>query len=225
MEWEIHLNVDAVLRNQGGDPVQLRDLNPRLVSIAEQAISEGSNLIHPSVHQQRRKVRDFKHQKLQLDDGVSISGPLISRHMSAADEIVATLLTIGHELETHAAKVMKRFASLGIALDAVGSTAIEALSHTICYTVEKQAHKANQQTTIPLNPGMLGWPVDQGQAQLFALWGDEPLDIQLTDSFMMVPSKSLSMLIGVGSQVRQDGTPCDYCSEHMTCRYRKQNDG
>jgi hypothetical protein len=144
--------------------------------------------------------------------------------MAAAEEVVAALITIGPELEAHASRVVKRHPALGLALDAVGSAAIEALSHTVCSSVDDLARSMAQHTTVPLSPGMVDWPVDPGQAQLFALWDGEPLDIALSRSSMMVPSKSLSMLIGIGTDVHYDGKPCYYCSESETCRYKKHDD-
>ncbi len=223
-DWQIELDVDSVLRSQGGDPAALRASNSRLAMIAEKAISESAHLIKPSVHQLRRKVMSYKHQILNLENGHTFSGSLISKHMAPAAEVVATIMTIGPDLETYAAQVIGRDAALGLALDAVGTAAIESLSHTICSHVETQARKVAQQTTIPINPGMIGWPVDQGQSQLFALWDDEHINVKLTDRYMMVPSKSLSMLIGVGQEVQYDGTPCDYCGENQTCRYKKHDD-
>jgi len=165
-------------------------------------------------------VHEFAHQRLHLNGGGSLSGPLIAQHMAAASEIVAILCTIGSELESHASQVFSQDPVLGLALDGVGSAAIEVLAHSICNDIEQQARKAGQQTSIPLSPGMVGWPVEEGQGQLFALWSGEGIDINLTDSFMMTPAKSLSMIVGLGPDVFQDGRPCDFCSMRQTCRYQ-----
>ncbi len=221
--WEIPLDVDTVLRCQGADPAVLRKRSPHLVEITERAIAEGIAFLNPSVHQCCRKVLDFNHPVLHIEGGAAIGGELISRHLSSASEIVAVLCTVGPQLEAHAAGVMAQDAAFGLALDGVGSAAVEVLAQSICSDVDQQARAAGYQTTIPLSPGMLGWPLAEGQAQLFALWGEEPLDICLTDSYMMTPNKSLSMLIGIGTEVQQEGKPCDYCSERETCRYKEQH--
>ena len=218
--WDIALDVDTVLRCQGADPAVLRERNPRLVDLTKRAIDEGAAFLKPSVHQHRRKVLGFAHPELLLDGAASFSGELISQHLSTASEIVAVLCTIGPELEAHASEVLAQDPAFGLALDGVGSAAVEILAQSICREVDSHARSAGQQTTIPLSPGMMGWPLEEGQAQLFSLWRDEALDIRLTESFMMVPSKSVSMLIGIGADVQQVGRPCDYCSERETCRYQ-----
>jgi hypothetical protein len=221
--WDIALDVDTVLRCQGADPLVLRERNPRLVDLTERAIEEGAAFLNPSVHQHRRKVLGFTHPELLLDGGASIAGELISQHLPAASEVVAVLCTIGPELEAHAAQALARDPAFGLALDGVGSAAVEVLAQSICSEADSHARIAGQQTTIPFSPGMMGWPLEEGQAQLFALWRDESIDIRLTESFMMVPSKSISMLIGIGADVQQVGRPCDYCSERETCRYQDQH--
>jgi len=223
-KWDFRIDVDAVLRCQGADPQAIRDRNPRLVETTDRAIVEGSTLLNPLVYQRRLIVHEFAHRRLHLNGGGNVSGPLIAQHMAAASEIVAVLCTIGSELESHASKVFSQDPVLGLALDGVGSAAIEVLAHTVCNDIEKQARKAGQQTTIPLSPGMVGWPVEEGQDQLFALWSGEAIDINLTDSFMMTPAKSLSMIVGLGPNVFQDGKPCDYCSMGETCRYQDHDD-
>jgi hypothetical protein len=36
----------------------------------------------------------------------------------------------------------------------------------------------------------------------------------------MKPTKSLSLVLGVGKAVRQEGIVCDYCQLRATCQYR-----
>jgi hypothetical protein len=36
----------------------------------------------------------------------------------------------------------------------------------------------------------------------------------------MIPRKSLSMVVGLGSDMERSGRACDYCSMQETCRYQ-----
>jgi hypothetical protein len=67
---------------------------------------------------------------------------------------------------------------------------------------------------------MQGWPVEVGQRQIFEILNPSQIDIQLTASYLMIPRKSLSMVIGLGSNILEKGTTCDYCSMKETCRYQ-----
>jgi hypothetical protein len=221
--WDMTLDVDAILRSQGADPAVARNSHPRLVEAARRAISEGMKLIHPEVYQKRFKVVEFNHAGLLLEGGSMLAGSLVSRHLAASSEVLVVLCTIGSALETHASRVLANDAALGLALDALGTAAIDHLSHAVCSQTEEHARALNLRTTIPLSPGMEGWPLADGQAQLFSLWANESIPIDLTQSFMMIPTKSLSMAIGIGSEVLRDGIPCDYCGSRATCSYKARH--
>jgi hypothetical protein len=59
---------------------------------------------------------------------------------------------------------------IALALDGVGSAAVEMLAIQACNYFEEKAKIDGLFTSMPLNPGMVGWPVDMGQPQIFSLW-------------------------------------------------------
>lgn len=220
VEWTLVLDADQVLRGQGADPAIIRRRSPRLVTEAEEALSKGRELIRPRVYQKRLKVESFTHQKIRLQGGATLSGPLLADHLAAASEVVAVICSIGSELEAYASEFSTEDIVRALALDGVGSAGVEALANAVCAEVERQAVLEGLLTTIPLSPGMEGWPVEYGQPQIFGLWDGEDLDVQLTPSLMMSPRKSLSMILGLGEAVRHGGSTCDYCSLRASCRYQ-----
>jgi cobalamin-dependent methionine synthase I len=111
----------------------------------------------------------------------------------------------------------------GLALDGVGSAAAEALAHAACRRFATLAATEGLQTTVSLSPGMLGWPVEEGQRQLFSLLDASLIGVILTRDYLMIPRKSLSLVIGVGTKVNVEGKPCDFCTMYDTCRYRSHD--
>ncbi|HEY70300.1 MAG TPA: hypothetical protein G4O08_06935 [Anaerolineae bacterium] len=218
-QWHIPLDIDSILQAQGADPQSIRMQSPRLLHIAEQALMEAKPLLHPQVYLKRLKVLDQDAQELFLHDGGMLTGPLIAERLSSATEIVAVLCTIGPELEKRSTELMPMHTMRALALDGAGSAAVEILCNAACSSVEKQARSEQLHISMPFFPGMHGWPIEVGQDQLFNLW-DEPLDIMLTPSYMMVPRKSLSMVVGLGKRPFQSGSSCNLCSSSQTCRYR-----
>jgi hypothetical protein len=69
----------------------------------------------------------------------------------------------------------------------------------------------------------VGWPVENGQRQIFQLVDAASAGIRLTEGYMMVPKKSTSMVIGIEPDVEHAGESCDYCSRAATCRYREEH--
>ena len=75
----------------------------------------------------------------------------------------------------------------GLALEGVGSAAVEALANAVCVYFEEKAAEENLRSTIPLSPGMIGWPLEQGQSPIFKLLDTKEFGISLTPSSLMLP--------------------------------------
>lgn len=223
-KWDLDLDVDTVLRSQGADPAAIRRRSPRLVESAERALAEGSLLLQPRVTTRRLLVEDLHHERLKLEGNGKLSGGLLAQHMGGAQEVVIVLCTVGEALERRSADVSKEDAIYGLALDGVGSAGVEALANAACALFEEEAIDKDCQVTIPLSPGMVGWPVEQGQPQIFDLLDAGEISVRLTESMMMLPRKSLTFVLGMGKELIAGGRTCDYCSLKETCRYRDHDD-
>jgi hypothetical protein len=219
-EWELILDVDQVIRGQGADPGVIRHRSPKLIDIAERVIEEGTPLLKPELLYRRLKVDQVVHERVQLDGGEELRGNLLSQHLAPALEVIMILCTIGSDLEDRISQVMKSDPAYALALDGLGSAGVEALANAGCRKFELEATAYELEVSIPLSPGMEGWPVEQGQSQIFDLLPTEEIGVQLTPSWVMVPRKSLSMVMGIGEDMTQSGSPCDYCSMRETCRYQ-----
>lgn len=223
-DWELILTVDGVLRGQGADPAAIRERSPRLVAMAEGALAEARPFIQPRVLYQRFEIDALRHDRLILEGGGTIAGPLIAAHLGPAQHVIVMLCTVGPELEAHATKVMTSEMVRGLALEGVGSAATEALANAACRRFELEASKEGLQTSIPLNPGMIGWTVGEGQPQIFSLLEGAQIGISLTPAAVMVPRKSLSMVLGLGTGMSKAGKTCDFCAMRETCRYQDHYD-
>ena len=111
---------------------------------------------------------------------------------------------------------------MGLALEGVGSAAVEALANAACNYFEEKAHEENLGSTIPLSPGMIRWSVEEGQPQIFKLLDTDEIGVSLTTSYLMLPRKTLSMVIGIGADIKAGGKTCDYCQMNETCVYQHQ---
>lgn len=218
-DWELILDVDQVLRGQGADPAVIRQRSPRLVQLAERAIEEGTPLLKPAMLYQRWAVEGIRHEHIHLEGDAQLQGKLVAQHLAPAREVLVILCTIGVDLEKKVSQVMQEDTAYALALDGLGSAGVEALANAACRRFELEAVAAGLETSIPLSPGMLEWPVEQGQPQIFNLLQAEDIGVRLTPSSVMIPRKSLSMVIGIGESM-VTGTTCDYCSMRDVCLYQ-----
>lgn len=225
-QWELKLNVDDVFRAQGADPDVLRQRRPALIQSTEKAIALGSSLLHPCVLYEEYPVEKFVHERLELsahqskDGKYRLSGPLIAQHLASAQSVIVMVCTIGNELDESVSSLFKVDPVVAVALDGVGSAAVEMLAIQACNYFEAQALDKGLKTSMPLNPGMVGWPVEKGQPEIFTLLDSEAIQVSLTESCMMVPNKSLSMVLGIGSELSATGSSCDYCNLKGVCKYQ-----
>jgi hypothetical protein len=220
---KLQIDADAVLRGQGADPAVLRARRPALVKLAEQAIQEGLPLVTPRVIYKTFEIRDVRHDLLKFAGGGQLSGKFITQHLAQTCQVHMLLCSIGSSLERFADQKWSSSSVYSLALDGVGSAAVEALANAACRFLEEQALELGWKSSIPLSPGMVDWSVEAAQPQIFQLLKQEPLEVSLNSSLIMVPRKSLSMVVGIGPDMSITGRTCDYCNLRDVCRYKRQS--
>ncbi len=219
-DWQLDVDVDDVLRSQAADPAEIRARSPRLVQFAEEALEQGRELIDPAVLATTKRVADVRHNHILLEGGGRITGPLVVEHLAAAEEVTVMLCSIGSRLPDRATEVSDTHVVRGMALDAVGSAAVHSLAAAACNRVEDDAVERQMHASLPLSPGLDGWPVDVGQRDIFSMIDPREIGVELTSSSQMVPIKSVTVVLGVGAHVTATGQICDYCSLRHTCRQK-----
>lgn len=219
-DWTLALDADMILREQGADPAVLRARSPRAAAVAERAFREGLPLLAPAVATCEAAVVELRHERLLLAGGRRLSGSLVAQLLGPSERVVAMVCTVGAALEQLAAAVMPDDPALALALDSLGSVAVAELSALACARIATGARTEGLSVSTPISPGLESWPIDVGQPQVFALLGERPAGVTLTQSCQMLPRKSTSYVIGVGAQVVAQGHPCDYCGIRETCRHR-----
>lgn len=217
---DLVFDVDAVLRGQGADAAVLRARRPKLIEVAEKARRDSYPLLQPSVVYREFKVEGVLHDRLKLGSGEHIQSRMLIQHLAGASQLICILATIGVALEEKVSQIWDADMVYALALDGAGSAAVEALANAACLYFETQAAEHGLQASIPFSPGMVDWPVSEGQPQIFHLLGDAGKIVQLTPSYIMLPQKSLTMVMGIGAELKSSGRTCDYCSMRETCRYQ-----
>ena len=129
------------------------------------------------------------------------------------------------ELEERVSAIWDSDMVYALALDGAGSASVEALANAACLYFERKAAEEETQVSMPLSPGMIDWSVDDGQPQIFQLLGEAGSIVQLTPSSIMIPRKSLTMVMGVGTELKSSDRTCDFCTMRETCRYQEHYSG
>jgi hypothetical protein len=217
---EISLDVNAVLKGQGADPDIVIERKPGLVKIAQIALEIGMPLIKADYFSRSLRITSILHDELLLENNTSIISSKAARLLCGANAVEMVICTIGSQLENKSAELFNEDVSLALALDGLANAATDQLMESICDCLEAEALAEGMKTSTPVSPGSKEWPLEIGQPLLFSAIKPDPDIIQLSDSFLMIPKKSASFIVGIGRHVTKTGRTCDHCSARETCLYK-----
>ncbi len=156
-----------------------------------------------------------------LIEGVTFNvGKKIARQLRNADGGALFICTAGAGIGERSKELMAAGDLIeGYILDVIGSVTVEAAIDKIQNSFESELNKFGNKIANRYSPGYCGWALSE-QKQFFALFPENQCGIKLSDSCLMDPIKSVSGVIGFGTNVKKTAYECQMC-ELETCIYRK----
>ncbi|MFO7785985.1 MAG: hypothetical protein ACQET7_12210 [Thermodesulfobacteriota bacterium] len=222
MKAEIHTSIPieldsaGVLEGQGIDP---KRAGKALTDMAGEVIPEALTLLAPASVRIVMPVRDFHHESIVLDEGVVFEGPLAARALAGSKEVSAAVCTVGPALESRVKTLFSEDPVRAMALDGAGTAALRQVSRSAVQRIREEAASKGWGSGMRAQPGQEGWSIRQ-QHVLFDLVPAAGIGVCLTESALMVPQKSVSLVMGMGPDMRPHGVACDYCSKRERCPWR-----
>jgi hypothetical protein len=147
---------------------------------------------------------------------------LLSSVLPHTKELAIAVCTIGPRLEKKVTDYTSQGEPLqGTLLDGIGSAAVDSLTEEVCKFITDEASSRGYEASSPINPGMPGLPI-AAQWQLLKLVAAGEIGVSLTSSGVMVPRKSVSLVMGIGPQMPKwtRTEVCARCHLKKTCPYR-----
>jgi len=168
------------------------DRFPSCREAVDRLLAEASRRVRPKAIYRVSYVRNREGRSLELD-GVRFESRVLSENLADVERVFPYIATCGSELEDVAGGSEDVLASYW--LDVFKEMALEA---AVRYLRKVLAERFALRGFSSMNPGSGDrnvWPISQ-QSPLFALFGDVEalIGVRLTDSFLMVPNKSVSGL-------------------------------
>ena len=218
----LSLKTREVLRRQGlggGAKVrpEIKDLILELLTSVKKA-----RLLEPAVAYEYHTVSSMNGSKTSLDGDKAIHGPLIPAIFPEAKELAVLLCTIGPRLEKQVTDYSKSDEVMrGMILDGIGSTAVDMMALEVFRRLASEASSRGYEISSPVNPGMPGFPLTE-QWNLLRLVNADEIGVSLTASGVLVPRKSVSMIMGIGPKMTRwtEAEVCARCSLRETCHYK-----
>ena len=146
-------------------------------------------------------------------------GKIVFGQVKKADSVAVFLCTAGEEIGVRSRNAMKdRDFLKGYIFDIVGTEIVEAAADLMQGDLEKNMRDSGKKITNRYSPGYCGWDVTE-QHKLFQLMPENYCGIKLTPSALMDPVKSISGIIGIGENVKNNPYTCRLCNQN-DCVYR-----
>jgi len=219
-DFSFSLETEHVLRGQGIDPARAR---PKLLATARDVLDEARSLLALAALYTLLPVREFEHQRVTLDGGAVFEGPLVARALAGATEVALTVCTVGSALDERVSELFADDPVRALALDGAGIAAVGGIARLIGERVREEAATRGLRIGMRAEPGQEGWSIWQ-QRVLFGLLPAAEIGVQLTESCLMLPRKSISFAVGLGPEMRPDAVTCDFCSKRERCQWRSHSD-
>jgi hypothetical protein len=220
----LSLKTGEVLRRQGfrGNP----KIRPEIKSLILELLAtvKNAHLVEPAVAYEYHQVTGISPDQISLEGDKEIHGSLLPTIFPEAKRLAILVCTIGPRLEKQVTAYSKSGETLrGMILDGIGSAAVDMLAPEACRLIATEASSRGQQASSPVSPGWPGLPLTE-QWNLFELVNTQEIGVSLTSSGIMVPRKSVSMVIGIGPQMATwtQADVCARCSLRKICPYRIQ---
>jgi hypothetical protein len=143
---------------------------------------------------------------------------IIAFQLKGSGKLAIFICTIGAKMENWCSQLFSEGDGVKAHfVDTIASAAIEKATDILHDHIEQKMLEIGLSVTNRFSPGYCGWSVSE-QHLLFSFFPHGSCGIKLTESALMIPRKSTSGIIGVGSSVKREPYFCDRCA-NKDCTY------
>ena len=210
---QINIDSQQVLQAIGYDT----DCEPpvRAVSLVNEYLENATQLIDVSYSYIIRDVEWVQNSITFIEGSIIFKSQVIARLLERCEKVAVFALTIGNHLGEMVCQLARdKFVLQASVLDAVGSIAVEKVADFVQDRINEVASAEGLCTSRRFSPGYCDWNIGQQRMLFWALDGDT-VGIRLTGRCLMIPQKSISGIIGIGSYDSnvENYNPCSTCKK------------
>lgn len=165
---------------------------------------------------------DSPSYSLLCDKPFTIMGEQIRHHLDNAEIAVVMAVTVGSALEKEIDRLfLAKEYTKGLLMDAAATTATEAVADQLNRYIDEAAAKKGYHTAWRYSPGYGDWPLTQQTDLARAIQADQ-IGIAVTPSYMLIPRKSVTAIIGLTRSSSCAPSGCAACAMHGSCASCKE---
>ena len=219
-DWPVRVDQAEFMKEYGHTYTRVLR-RPGMAEIFDETFGAVSALVEPAVAWDTFPVQEMRHEKVILANGKRIGNGPVTTVMGGAEQLTIGVCTIGPKITERSHAYRDRGEAVrSMLLDQLGSLAVGQLSQLFYRQLEMDAASQGLHISTYLSPGESEWSV-RDQAVIFDLLDATQIGVSLTESLLMKPIKSLSLMAGIGRHPMgvPGATHCDYCTMAERCPF------
>lgn len=149
---------------------------------------------------------------------VPLSGEDIKKHLKGCNEAILLAATLSGEADKLIRQAAVSDMAEALAVDCLCSAAVEQ----VCEQAEEEIFSSADAPyrTWRFSPGYGDLPLSLQKEFLYALNAQRRIGLTVTESSLLIPTKSVTALIGISQKpVEQSGHGCEVCSMRDRCAF------
>lgn len=137
---------------------------------------------------------------------LTLLGKSIQKHLYNSQKVYVFSVTVGEDVEDRITELFKTGEyTTGLLLDAAATTAVEQIADQVNELVNGLAKKSGLTPTWRFSPGYGDWPIEV-QKDLAHIIKADTIGVNVTESSMLFPRKSVTAIIGLKPTLEADSS-------------------
>ncbi len=220
----VPLSIDDVTSAWGSRREKLA--SPRMLALVAELLerAESGNWIQPAASFRTWAIVESGPGWMELCNGSRLWARLLSHHLRGASHLALGVCTLGAALENRGSEWFALSDRLrAVLLDEIGTLALYQFSEQIEALLQNEAETLGLEASGVLTPGEGGFDLSE-QAKVVELAGGHSIGVSVTSTGMLIPRKSLTIVIGFGTHMPKWGRSerCTRCGARERCPHGRQ---
>ncbi len=153
-----------------------------------------------------------------------LSGKDISAHTNNATKCIIFAATLGTKTEMQLNLFQKTDMEKAVIFDAVCDAYIEAFADNYCEKLRQDLKQNGLYINNRFSPGYGDFSIEKQKDIIATLKSDKLIGLTVTDSFVLLPRKSITAVIGVfDTEPTGKARGCESCNMQQQCKMRGTN--
>lgn len=154
--------------------------------------------------------------------GVKFKSRALTSHIKGCTKACLMAVTLGTAADNFAKAYAAVDSGKMMIAQAVLSVMAEQAAEDLSSEIKRIAQKEKMHTRARFSPGYSDLPLSAGKNICDILSADKRIGITFTDAYMMIPSKSITAVIGIGNAMcRENENKCRLCGKR-DCEFRRK---